>query len=76
MNSEPSFNEWTEYVKFGTKYEPTPESIRFIEKYNDGQALMLAGGTQEQEQRIDDHNPSMARQLKIHIHNFLARLRK
>ncbi len=73
MNSQLTFNEWTEYVKFGTKYEPTPESTRFIEKYIDGQTLMLAGGTQEQEQRIDDYNPSTTQQIKTYISNFLAK---
>ncbi len=76
MNSPLSFNEWTEYVQFGTKYEPTPESTRFIEKYIDGQAIMLAGGTQKQEQVIADHNPTIARRIEIKLNAFLARIKK
>lgn len=76
MNSELTFNEWTEYVQFGTKYEPTPESTRFIEKYNDGQALMLSGGTQKQEQIIEDHNPSIAQQIQVSINALFNRIKK
>lgn len=28
-----TFNDWTQYVKFGSAYEPTVASVRFTEQY-------------------------------------------
>lgn len=52
-----TFNDWVQHVRFGSAYEPTVASVRFVEQYR------LAKFQEQEQKRINQEN--LNRELNI-----------